>query len=219
MRQVFYICAMKHIWLFAVIFSFTANTSAQNKNDSSGIWSVDLGEIVVKNNEPSKLKNKVHSQHVYIVLNPPKDNPANSSINKWFVTRFPQPEQEAISLYSVEVKLKPYDLSMFDVKLLIYQTNANDTVRKEIPIDGSKLDKNGKLKVSLFEQDITLQQGTFYIGYGFHVKNIKEPFSYRMYASNKGEGAIIDFTDTGVKIISDPHIPYVFPFKMSYRKY
>lgn len=214
---------MKKILLLIALSATLLKVSAQNKttsNDTTGIRSIELGEVTVKSREPDKLVSKVRPQNAYIVLNATHEGVTDSKLDStFFVTRFPQPETDSISLYAVEIRLQPYDTSMFDIKLLIYQEGAQDTLRKEIQVAGERIDKKGRLRVTLFDEQITLQPGYFYIGYGFHTKHITESLQYRMYATNKGDGAIITFSGRKAEIVSNPHFPYVFPFRMSYRKY
>ena len=214
---------MKKTLLLAALFLCCQAVSAQQRSitkDSVNIQSIELGEVMIKSKEPDKFSNKVRSENTYIVLNPTQSGVTDAKFDStYFVTRFPQPEADSISLYAVEVKLKPYDTAMFDIKLLIYQVREMDTLRITVPVAGDKIDRKGKLRITLYDQQITLQPGEFYIGYGFHTKHIAEPFRYRMYATNKGEGAILTFQKDRVSITSNPHFPYVFPFRMSYRKY
>lgn len=214
---------MKKTILLSAFWLCCQCIAAQQKDISkadTGIRSIDLGEVVIKSTEPDKFTNKIRSQHVFIVMNPTLPGVTDTKWDStYFLTRFPQPEQEYISLYAVELKLKPFDTAMFDVRLMIFQIQGQDTLRKIIPINASKIDKKDKMRVVLFDENIILHPGDFYIGYGFHPKNIPELFRYRMYATSKGYGAILTFKGNGVDIVSNPHIPYVFPFKMSYRKY
>ena len=202
------------------LFFGSVATHAQTANQpDTALRSIDLGEVVVKSTEPDKFSNRIHSDNVFIVLNPTQAGVSEAKMDStYFVTRFPQPENSPIFLSAVELKLKPYDPAMFDVKLIIFQIHGNDTMRKVLPIDAAKIDRKGKLRVLLFDENITLQPGEFFIGFGFHTKSITEQFHYRMYSTNKGEGAMLTFRKDGVNIVSNPHFPYVFPFKMSYRK-
>lgn len=214
---------MKKIILLTGSWLCFQDAFAQKSNPppaDSTIRSIDLGEVVIKSTEPDKFSNKVHSQNVFIVLNPTQPGIADTKLDStYFVTRFPQPESDSISLYAVELKLKPFDPAMFDLKLIVFQVGGKDTLRRIIPIDASKIDRKDKLRVILFDQYITLQPGEFYIGFGFHPKNISEVFKYRMYSTNKGEGAILTFKEDRTELVSNPHFPYVFPFRMSYRKF
>jgi hypothetical protein len=190
------------------------------QEDRSGLLSVELGEVTVKHTDPDKFANKVRAQNVFIVLNPTQPGVVDARQDStYFVTRFPQPEPVAILLHAVQLKLKAYDTAMFDVKLLIYQPGAQDTLRKVIVLEGGSINKKQVLTVDLLEKNIKLQQGDFYIGYGFHSKHIPELFKYRMYSSNNGAGALLTFKKGQVDIVTHPNMPYVFPFKMTYKKY
>lgn len=213
---------MKKTLLFLGAYLFSQAVFAQDENNNkpdTSIRSIDLGEVVIKSTEPDRFSNKVRSQNVFIVLNPTRPGVIDAKMDStFFVTRFPQPEHDPISLYAVDLKLKQFDTGMFDMRLIVFQVQGKDTLRRTVPVDASKIDRKDKLRIVLFEENITLQPGDFYIGFGFHPKRIPETYKYRMYSTNKGEGAILTFKSGGVDLVSNPHFPYVFPFKMSYRK-
>lgn len=210
---------MKSNLFLIAIFLCCTHVSAQQKSSTSSqaIQSIELGEVTVKNKEQEKLSNKVKPQHVTVVFSASSTDAKEDST--FFATRFPFPETDSISLNAVELKLKPFDTALFDIKLIVYQMREHDTLRKIVPIAGEKIDRKGNLRLSLYDEEITLHPGDFYIGYGFHKKRITEPYQYRMYSSNKGKGAILTFKESSVSIVSNELIPYVFPFRISYQKF
>lgn len=219
---VFILLVMKKTFLSISTCLFVQCVFAQNQNNSNpdtSIRSIELGEIVIKSRETAKLSNKVRSKNVFIELTPAQPGMERSKADSTFyLTRFQQPETAPISPYSVEIRLKPFDTAMFDINLVVFQVNGKDTLFRIIPVDGSKIDQKEKLRVLLLEENMILQPGDFYIGYNFHSKHIAENFRYRLYATNKGTGALLSVTAAGTKLQSDLGMPFVFPFKMAYRK-
>ncbi|MBN9482162.1 MAG: hypothetical protein BGO70_16450 [Bacteroidetes bacterium 43-93] len=114
--------------------------------------------------------------------------------------------------------MKPFDTSLFDIKLIVFQVTGNDTLFRSINIDAGSIKKN-KLKIDLFAENITLQPAEFYLGYGFHTKHITEPYRYRLFSTSKGEGALLERKNGRIRIITHEHMPYVFPFKLSFKKW
>lgn len=198
----------------AITLSFSLAVTAQPQ-PGTAIQTVNLEDVVIKNSAGKQYANKVHSENVHMQLYsyPGKDNGLERT---FFVTRVPPLSDRPVLLHSVEVKLKPFDTSLFDVKLLVLQINGKDTMRKITTIDASKLRKN-KTTVLFDTEDIELQPGACYLGYGFHIKNLQKPYMYRLYSGTKGEGGIVTFLDGGINLTIAPHFPYIFPFNISYR--
>lgn len=200
---------------FFTAIALCLGLSATAQQPTATIQTVSLEDVVIKNSAGQQYANKVRSENVHIQLyaHSGKDNGLEKT---FFVTKVPPLSDRPVLLHGIEVKLKSFDTSLFDVKLLVMQINGKDTMRKITTIDASKLRKN-KMTVLFDNEDIELQPGECYLGYGFHIKNLQSPYMYRLYSSTKGEGGIITFLDDGINVTIAPQFPYIFPFNISYR--
>lgn len=212
---------MKITCLFIALILTVQCVSAQNKatqQPDTSIRNLDLNEVVIKSSEQKKVTKSVHSQNVYIVFNATQPNVAGQYDSTFFATKFPQVEDKAIALHSVELKLAPFDTSLFDVRLIVFQIVGKDTTYKLVDIDASQIDRKHKLKLTLLDKDIMLQPGEFFLGYGFKSKKITASYPYRMYCTSKGEGAMLTLSGNSFKVLTNTNIPYIFPFKVAYKK-
>jgi hypothetical protein len=193
------------------------NLAARAQQDQ--LRTIELDEVVIRDEPNKKLENRVRPQNVHFILNPNKREAKDIAFDScYFATRFRQPEQDSISLYSLELKLSSWDTALFDLRLLIYQDQGTHKLRRTLILDPATIGRRGKTIVPLFGQDITLHPGDFYIGFGFSRKKIARPLKYRVYVRSKGDGAILHFDKDGAKIQVDP-LGFVFPFRIAYRRY
>lgn len=198
--------------LIAVFASFL--TAAQ---DTTHI-TVNMDEVIIKSTADEKFRHHPRLQNVHMLLNPHKVKEHQDIYqNTYFLTRLAPLEPQAIYLQAATLRLHPFDTSLFDIRLIILQLKP-DTFYTIIPLNAADIKKN-RLKVDLLKEQITLQPDSFYIGYGFKPKNITSPYRYKMYATAKGQGAILTFIGKQMHLVyNDGDFPYVFPFILSYRK-
>lgn len=205
---------MRHWYLvIAVYFMYTA-AAAQ---DTAHI-TVSMDEVIIKSTADEKFNHHPRLQNVHMLLNPGKVKEHRDVYqNTYFLTKLPPLEQQAVYLHAAELRLHSFDTSLFDIRLMILQLKP-DTICTIIPLNAAAI-KNNRLKVDLINEQITLQPDSFYMGYGFRPRNITSPYRYKMYATTKGQGAILTFIDKQMHLVyNDGDFPYVFPFILSYRK-
>jgi len=178
------------------------------------VLTVDLNEVVVKNRGPQSADKRIKAQNVHFRFQKGRTNYTDST---GFITRFPAFDSVPIRLSSIELKLKPFDSSVLRVELMILQLNGTDTVLQQIPIAASEIDRHNKLKLYVADYNILLQPAPLYLGYRFIGKQIPDQgYDYRVFCTDKGEGAIIYMGAAGWTFTTGEHVPYIFPFRIAY---
>lgn len=209
----------KTYFILFILFSLCQKVFSQQIKPDSNILTVTLNEVTVKDKKQNKFANKARPQDVTLVLNPTKSGKESGIDSTYYVTKLNMPNNDSIFMSALEFRLKPFDSNMFDINLIIFQPQNKDTLFKLVRIDPSRIGKKNRIKVDLFKEHIILLPQEVYIGFGFHPKKIPAPYNYRLYSTDKGEGAILKLKNGGFSMISNPYFPYVFQFKMFYEKY
>lgn len=174
---------------------------------------IDLNEVVIKNSPLFTKTKKVRSENVVIVINPKFEKD-----KLYYATKFDHIADETILLNSVELRLRPYDTSAFDIYFIVLQKSDVNTTFVPVKVNGGNIYKD-KITVDLSQFDIRLKPSVFYLGFGFEPKNLPKSQSYRMFASRKGGlGAIIRHKQNSFLISENENFPFVFPFKLSFKK-
>lgn len=201
------------IFLLAMVAALTARAQ-----DSTRVLNATLPEIEIRSTPPLQFDNRVRSGNVYFSFDPSRQLPEGiKRQNIFFLTKMERLSNDAVRLHAAELRLKPFDTSLFELQLMIFQVQGSDTIYHIIPVPAWHIEK-GRLKVNLFEAFVTITPGIFYMGYGIKYKELSRPYHYKVYATDKGEGAILTFYNGD--IIFSPagnSTPLVFPFRLWYR--
>jgi hypothetical protein len=178
-----------------------------------------MEEVVIKANavQTGKMEKRVRSKLMYWVIDTPLSK-YKKLPEYYLVTKFPPVDTVPVRIHSAELRLKPYDSSIFSMNFVIFSICNGDTLFKRINLDKYSIRKN-KLVVNLKEEGIVLCSNTFYMGYGKRVKSVHKTTRYRMICTDKGEGAIITVKDGTCLLHENINDPFVFPFKLSYKVY
>jgi hypothetical protein len=174
-----------------------------------------LTDVVInaRRSEAGKYAKKIKSSNVYMIINP--DNRADEYLRFWSTLCKPL-NKAPIKIYTVELKLAPYDSSLFDMKLIVAQVQSTgDTFFRVVDIDAEQIARK-QLVMDVKKENIVLEPSHFYIGYDFRPKGITAPYRYRIYCNDKGDGAIISLKGNKIIINKMQDFDYNFPFKISY---
>ncbi len=206
---------MKHLLLIAATLLYTLSGYAQKDT----IKTVSMEEVVIKAEavRTGKVNKKVRAGLVYYHI----DTPAfkkNREIRSYLATKFPPVDTVPVKLQSAELKLKPYDSSVMSLHFIIFSTCGGDTMYRIINLDKYEI-QNRKLVLDLSGENIILCPHEFYMGYCLKPNNPKEKISYRLFSTDKGEGAFITMYEGKILIQEGKGFPYIFPFKLSYKVY
>lgn len=195
-----------------------SSISEQDSNDTPAETTkhVVLTSVAInaKRNETGKNKKKVKSFYSFIVISPAK---SGVIIGPSFFSTYCLPLNTApVKLYHIELKLIPYDSRQFDIKLIIAQEQASGEIFfKTVDIDAEQIAKK-RMLVDVKKENIILEPSNYYLGYAFIPKDLKSPFSYRVYFNDSGDGALIRQNGDSIKINKMSDFNYNFPFKVSY---
>lgn len=177
---------------------------------------VVLSEVAVsaKKSETGRHKQKVRSFNAHYIINP---NHGKKNKNELYLGAYFAPLNKAlIKIYTIELKLAPYDTTLFTTKLIIAQVQSGgDTMFRTFEINGADI-KNKKLLLDVKKENLVLEPGNYYVAYSFIAKNLDKTYSYRIYQNDKGEGASISLEGNHIKISRADMFNYNFPFKISY---
>ncbi len=196
-------------------FCFGASISFAQQNTGTNQRTVQLDDVVVKASDGKTTKNKVKQEHVFVQIPPTNTQSANHQDGMFMVTGFQKVEDAPVVIDEIELKLKPFDTSLFDLKLIIFQIANADTNFWIMPVPAHDI-RNKKLVMKLWDAQVELQPEKFFIGYGIHSKNKGDAFSYRLYSGSNGESAMLNLRDSRWEIMEVGY--FVFPFKIKYRK-
>lgn len=206
---------MKHLLLFAATLLYTLNGYTQQDT----IRTVSMEEVVIKAEavRTGKVNKKVRTGFVYYHIDTPVTE-KYLAVKNYLTTKFPPIDTVAVKLQSVELKLKPYDSSAMTLSFIIFSTCGGDTMYRVINLDKYEI-QNRKLVLDLSTENIILCPHDFYMGYCLKPNNPKEKISYRLFSTDKGQGAFITFVENRIVIKEGKGFPYIFPFKLSYKVY
>lgn len=206
---------MKHL-LFTIVCCLYSLYSYAQKDT---IRTVSMEEVVIKANavRTGKVNKKVRTGMVYYHIDTPAFNAARKVCN-YLTTKFPPLDSVPVKLQSTELKLKPYDSADMSVIFIIFSTCDGDTMYKTINLDKYEI-QNRKLVLDLSGENIILCPYEFYMGYRMKPNNPQKKISYRLFSTDKGEGAFITMYEGKIKVHEGVGFPYVFPFKLSYKVY
>ncbi len=183
------------------------------------IRTVSMEEVVIKANavRTGKINKKVRTGLVYYHIDTPVSE-KYMAVKNFLSTKFPPVDTVPVKLQSAELKLKPYDISAMSLNFIIFSTCGGDTMFRIINLDKYEI-QNRKLVLDLSGENIILCPYEFYMGYCLKPKNPKKKISYRMFSTDKGEGAFITFVENRIVVKEGKGFPYIFPFKLSYKVY
>lgn len=206
---------MKHLLLIAATLLYTLNGYAQQDT----IRTISMEEVVIKANavRTGKMEKRVKSKLMYWVIDTPLSK-YQKLPEYYLVTKFPPVDTVPVRIHSAELKLKPYDSTIFSMNFVIFSICNGDTIFKKINLDKYSIHRN-KLVVNLQEERIILCSNTFYMGYGKRIKSVPRTTRYRMICTDKGEGAIITVKDGTCLLHENISDPFIFPFRLSYKVY
>lgn len=206
---------MKYI-IFAIISCLCTLRSYAQKDT---IRTVNMEEVVIKVEavRTGKVNKKVRTGFVYYHIDTPVTE-KYLAVKNYLTTKFPPIDTVAAKLQSVELKLKPYDSSAMTLSFIIFSTCGGDTMYRIINLDKYEI-QNRKLVLDLSAENIILCPHEFYMGYCLKPNKPKEKISYRLFSTDKGEGAFINFYEGKILIQEGEGVPYIFPFKLSYKVY
>ena len=206
---------MKYILLAIISCLCTQHLYAQKDT----IRTVSMEEVVIKAEavRTGKMEKRVRSKLMYWVIDTPLSK-YKKLPEYYLVTKFPPVDTVPVRIHSAELRLKPYDSSIFSMNFVIFSICNGDTLFKKINLDKYSIHRN-KLVVNLQEEGIVLCSNTFYMGYGKRVKSVHKTTRYRMICTDKGEGAIITVKDGTCLLHENISDPFIFPFKLSYKVY
>lgn len=183
------------------------------------IRTVSMEEVVIKANavRTGKVNKKVRTGLVYYHIDTPVSK-KYMAVKNFLSTKFPPIDTVPVKLQSAELKLKPYDSSAMSLNFIIFSTCGGDTMYRIINLDKYEI-QNRKLVLDLSDENIVLCPHEFYMGYCLKPKNPKEKISYRLFSTDKGEGAFITMYEGRITIQEGKGFPYIFPFRLSYKVY
>ncbi|MBZ0098152.1 MAG: hypothetical protein K8F30_03660 [Taibaiella sp.] len=206
---------MKQLLLLTTILISASNTFAQQDT----IKTVKMEEVVIKANavRTGKVDKKVRTGLVYYHIDTPAFNAARK-VGNYLTTKFPPVDTVPVKLQSVELKLKPYDSSAMSLNFIIFSTCGGDTMYRIINLDKYEI-QNRKLVLDLSGENIILCPYEFYMGYCLKPNKPQKKISYRLFSTDKGEGAFITMYEGKILIQEGKGFPYIFPFKLSYKVY
>jgi len=218
-----YICVMKLLFLGTCMLALSLQVAAQQKVASApvkvkaGIDSLKYWEPEGKDKASRRHMRRLRYTKVYAVLDNTAGGVFNTALDStYYVTKLEQSKPTPIKLESIQMKIYPYYHSQFDVKLLIFQVKNGDTTKVILPLEDLRY-KRKEMTFDVSDQNLVLQPGTFYIGYGFTVHYLPGPMEYRFYVNDIGKGAIIRFNQNGTTdLMEEPGMPYIFNFKLFY---
>lgn len=181
------------------------------------VRTVDLNDQVVQASGLQKVQKKSRVIHTSLVFRSDSPGGRKDWDSTYFLTRFSSPATRKFKLVAVSGRLKEIDTSLLDVNLVVFQINGTDTMLREIPVRGNSVrSRRQKLEISLRQQPIILQPSEFYLGYSFRAKVMPEELIYRLYATHGGEGLLLRRTKGAWSFVTSQHLPYVFPFTISF---
>ncbi len=195
----------------SVSLSIDAQTFFSNNVADTAIY---LDEVTVKDYGLQTYHKKIKSQNIHWVFNVPKDTLQNYRDSTYFLTKFSKLDSVPVKISKITCRLKPFDTSLFTLQLVFFQAADEDSELHIIPINNPYDIHNKTLTVNLLSEHIHIAPKEFYIGYGFVTKNKEKEFSYRFYATTKGEGALLYYKEG--KFFLDPAVTSVFPFQIAY---
>jgi hypothetical protein len=178
-----------------------------------------MEEVVIKAEavRTGKVNKKVRTGFVYYHIDTPVTE-KYLAVKNYLTTKFPSVDTVPVKLQSAELKLKPYDSSAMTLSFIIFSTCGGDTMYRVINLDKYDI-QNRKLVLDLSDENIILCPHEFYMGYCLKPNNPKEKISYRLFSTDKGQGAFITMYDGKILIQVGKGFPYIFPFKLSYKVY
>ena len=212
-----YVMKTYGLLLFSLLmcsYSF-GQVKAENATQNDTQKHIVLTDVVInaRRSEAGKYAKKVRSSNVHMIINPA--NKADKYLRFWSTLCKPL-NNAPVKIYSVELKLAPYDSRLFDMRLIVAQVQSTgDTFFRVVDIDAEHIARK-QLVMDVKKENIILEPTNFYIGYDFRPKDITTPYRYRIYCNDKGEGAIISIKGNNIKINKMQDFDYNFPFKISY---
>ncbi|MBW7913149.1 MAG: hypothetical protein H3C54_05500 [Taibaiella sp.] len=206
---------MKHL-LFTIVCCLYSLYSYAQKDT---IRTVSMEEVVIKAEavHTGKRNKKVRTGLVYYHIDTPVSK-KYMAVKNFLSTKFPPLDTVPVKLQSAELKLKPYDSSAMSLNFIIFSTCGGDTMYRIINLDKYEI-LNRKLVLDLSDENIILCPHEFYMGYCLKPKNPQKKISYRLFSTDKGEGAFITFVENRIVVKEGKGFPYIFPFKLSYKVY
>lgn len=183
------------------------------------IRTVSMEEVVIKAEalRTGKMNKKVRTGLVHYLIDTPVTE-KYLAVKHYLTTKFPPVDTVPVKLQSVELKLKPYDSSAMSLNFIIFSTCGGDTIYRIINLDKYKI-QSRKLVLDLSNKNIILCPHEFYMGYRVGPNNPKRKIRYRLFSTDKGEGAYINFYEGKILIQEGEGVPFVFPFTLSYKVY
>lgn len=208
-----YFPIMKYFSIILLYLLAAGPTLAQVADTPRHIILTDL-VVSAKKSESGKVKRKARSFNSFFIIKP---GMAKDGHEVYFTTLCAPLNPGTTKLYNVELKLAPYDTTLFAMKAIILQAKSTgDTTYHSLDIHGSDINKK-KMVMDVKSYNIILEPSNFYIGYAFIPKEkLKEDYTYRIYQNDNGEGAIIVVKDNKARIGNTTSFGYNFPFKISY---
>lgn len=178
-----------------------------------------MEEVVIKAEavRTGRVNKKVRTGLVYYHIDTPAFNAARK-VSNYLTTKFPPVDTVPVKLQSAELKLKPYDSAAMSLHFIIFSTCGGDTMYRIINLDKYEI-QHRKLVLDLSGENIILCPYEFYMGYCLKLNNPQKKISYRLFSTDKGEGAFITMYDGNILIQEGKGFPYIFPFKLSYKVY
>lgn len=212
---------MKNILFYlSLVFGIISNVSAQNavlNHVDTSVKQFDLGNVIIKSYKLKEYSNKIKERNILLVFNGPKDSLHHGWDSTYFLTRFPTLDDVPVKLCKVTCRLKPFDTTLFTPQIVFFQATKGDTLFRAVDIHKTCNVYKHTLVIDLANENIKIQPGEFFLGYGFVTKNHDKEFHYRLYSTNRrGGGVMLTFTKGMPHIISDDELPYAFPFKITY---
>lgn len=183
------------------------------------IRTITMEEVVIKAEavRTGKVNKKVRTGLVHYLIDTPVTE-KYLAVKHYLTTKFPPVDTVPVKLQSVELKLKPYDSSAMSLSFIIFSTCDGDTMYRIINLDKYEI-QNRKLVLDLSNENIILCPHEFYMGYRVGPNNPRKKIRYRLFSTDKGEGAFINFYQGKILIQEGEGVPYIFPFKLSYKVY
>lgn len=211
---------MRHtLYLIAVLPCLFISAVSFGQADTS-VRTIPMNEVVIA---AAPVKTVVVSKKVntivptYYIIDTPLSRYKRLQ-ERYHVTKFEALEKSPVILQSVELKIKPYDSSLFTLNFVVFSVCDGDTLYKVFNLDEYRI-KHHKVLLDLSKENIVLCSADFYMGYGKVVKKIPRRMSYRMYWGDKGESAFLYKHDGKLQLQENENIKMVFPFTITYKMY
>ena len=211
---------MRHtLYLIAVLPFIFISTVLFGQADTS-VRTIPMNEVVIA---AAPIKTAVVSKKVntivptYYIIDTPLSMHRKIPIH-YEVTKFDAVEKAPVILQTVELKIKPYDSSLFTMNFVVFSVCDGDTLYKVFSLDKYRI-KHHKLTLDLSKENIVLCPHEFYMGYGQVVTKIPQRMHYRMYWGDKGESAFLYEHEGKLHLQQSKGDNMVFPFTITYKMY